>query len=126
MDESGEIKIPPVNKGNILNYNLNEELLREDGYLELITNSKPNDEKNYKSAYEERDGKIYQVFTEEIETYSELRIKEYPSVNDVIDAVCKALDGDRTEFDELQAYRMAIKQKYPKPTETSEQSEVSS
>lgn len=47
-------------------------------------------------------------------TYKEKRMMEYPSVEDMIDAMVKADQGDRTELDKLIAERNAIKAKYPK------------
>ncbi|MDD4556509.1 MAG: hypothetical protein PHE89_04185 [Alphaproteobacteria bacterium] len=126
ITENGEIETPPTNKDNILNYNLDKKALKKDGYLELITQEPPNDGKKYRTMYEEKEGKIHQLFIEEIELYNELRAKEYPAIGDIVDAICKALDGDRSEFDELNSLRLSIKQKYSKPPETSEQSEVSS
>ena len=42
------------------------------------------------------------------------RLKEYPSIGDMIDAICKKEAGDSTEFDSLEAKRQATKLKYPK------------
>ena len=50
-------------------------------------------------------------------TYKELRAKEYPELGVVIDAICKAMDGDNSEYQEIQAGRLAIKAKYPKVSE---------
>lgn len=48
-------------------------------------------------------------------TYKELRAREYPDFGTMIDAMCKALDGDDAEYKQIQAHRLAIKAKYPKP-----------
>ncbi|MCK5546855.1 MAG: hypothetical protein KAI27_05740 [Rhodospirillaceae bacterium] len=48
-------------------------------------------------------------------TYKQLREAEYPAMGDMIDAMAKALEGDASEFDQLQVTRTAIKSKYPKP-----------
>ena len=45
---------------------------------------------------------------------SDKRKKEYPSIGDMIDAICKKEAGDSTEFDSLEAKRQATKTKYPK------------
>ena len=42
------------------------------------------------------------------------RLNEYPSIGDMIDAICKKEAGDSTEFDSLEAKRQATKTKYPK------------
>ena len=42
------------------------------------------------------------------------RLSEYPSIGDMIDAICKKEAGDSTEFDSLEAKRQATKSKYPK------------
>ena len=42
------------------------------------------------------------------------RLNEYPSIGDMIDAICKKEAGDSTEFDSLEAKRQEIKSKYPK------------
>tara|TARA_R110000751_G_scaffold33756_1_gene83911 strand:+ start:466 stop:807 length:342 start_codon:yes stop_codon:yes gene_type:complete len=42
------------------------------------------------------------------------RLKEYPSVGDMIDAICKKEAGDSTEFDSLETKRQATKSKYLK------------
>lgn len=121
LTENGGIETPPINKDNILNYYLDKKALKKDGYLELIPQEPPDDGKKYRAAYEEIDGKIYQVFIEEVEPYAELRAKEYPDIGDMVDAICKALAGNPTEFEELNALRLSIKQKYPKPTDIKEE-----
>ena len=42
------------------------------------------------------------------------RLNEYPSIGDMIDAICKKEAGDSTEFDSLETKRQEIKSKYPK------------
>ena len=42
------------------------------------------------------------------------RLKEYPSIGDMIDAICKKEAGDSTEFDSLETKRQATKIKYAK------------
>ena len=39
-----EVEPAPQNKDNILNYNLDEDLMREDGYLPLVELTKPGDD----------------------------------------------------------------------------------
>jgi len=42
------------------------------------------------------------------------RLKEYPSLGDVVDAIFKKEAGDSTEFDSLETKRQATKIKYAK------------
>ena len=42
------------------------------------------------------------------------RLKEYPSLGDVVDAIFKKEAGDSTEFDALATKRTTIKNKYTK------------
>jgi hypothetical protein len=42
------------------------------------------------------------------------RLSEYPSLGDMIDAICKKEAGDSTEFDSLATKRAATKSKFPK------------
>ncbi|MCM1497272.1 MAG: hypothetical protein NC124_02285 [Clostridium sp.] len=44
-----EVELAPQNKGNILNYNLDEKLMREDGFLPLVELTKPGE--NYLSYF---------------------------------------------------------------------------
>lgn len=46
--------------------------------------------------------------------YKELRRAEYPQLGDMIDAICKAYDGDPDELLALMACRKAIKEKHKK------------
>lgn len=46
--------------------------------------------------------------------YALKRKNEYPPVGDMIDAICKFIQGDKTEIETLLARRASIKQKYPK------------
>ena len=106
---------PPKNYNGISNYHLATEMLLQDGYLKLKETKQPGS--NYFPKYEIKDNTILQTW-EKIEetplTYAELRSLEYPSVGDMIDAICKKFDGDSTEYDKLQEQRLKIKEKYPK------------
>lgn len=65
----------PINKGNIINYNLNEELLRADGYKLLIEVPLPPETeiRKYGIAYHEKEDTIEEeiVFLETIEEAEE-------------------------------------------------------
>lgn len=56
------LEFAPQSKGSILNYDLNEELMRQDGYKEVIDN-KPSFS-NYTVSYEETGDTITVVYTE--------------------------------------------------------------
>lgn len=47
-------------------------------------------------------------------SYKELRKYEYPEIGEVIDALCKANEGDDKELKEIMNKRKEIKAKYPK------------
>lgn len=59
------------------------------------------------------DAEIAEI-TRDKRTYAEKRFMEYPSIGDMIDAMCKAAQGDHSELDMLMARRASIKAKYPK------------
>ena len=61
--ENGTLVYPPQNKGNIFNYNLNEQLLKADGYKPLVEGTKE-EGKLYHESYQETDNAIIQIFTE--------------------------------------------------------------
>lgn len=109
-----QIEMAPLNKGAILNYNLNLELLRQDGFKEVIENSYPNDNKKYIIKYRAENNKIIQFFEEIIPSYETQRKSEYPELGDMIDAFCKAENGEKEELNRLLAKRNEIKNKYPK------------
>ena len=48
-------------------------------------------------------------------TYDQLRIRKYPKIGDIIDAIFKKEAGDSTEFDNFVTQRQTIKDTYPKP-----------
>ena len=48
------------------------------------------------------------------ETYAEKRVREYPQLGDVIDALFKKEAGDSSEWDALVTSRANTKTKYPK------------
>lgn len=47
-------------------------------------------------------------------SYDQNRVREYPTVGDVIDALFKKEAGDSSEWDALAASRANVKTKYPK------------
>ena len=55
------------------------------------------------------------LFADASTAYKELRRAEYPTVEDIADALFKKEAGDSTEWDAFAAQREEIKAKYPKP-----------
>jgi hypothetical protein len=47
-------------------------------------------------------------------SYRQKREAEYPSLGDMVDAFCKAAQGDEGELSALMEQRAAVKLKYPK------------
>ena len=58
---------------------------------------------------------VFTARTEYVKTYDEVRIKAYPKLGDVIDAIFKKEAGDSTEWDAMVIERQAIKDANPKP-----------
>lgn len=111
---NGIIICASKNKGAISNYYLNEENLLNDGYLPIIEKEYPQDGNRYLQVNQIIDGKIV-INWQKIElSYQELRELEYPNIGDMIDAICKKLDGDSEEYNKLQTLRLEIKDKYQK------------
>ena len=55
------IELAPQNKGAILNYNTNVELMVEDGYKLLVEAEKPVTIRKYHVGYEEKENEIDEV-----------------------------------------------------------------
>ena len=113
--DKNSLDYAPINKNGISNYNINTEKLIEDGYLQVIKTEAP--APDYVDHYEIIDNCIVQVWEKISEvklSYSEKRLREYPSVSDMIDAICKKLDGNSSEYNELEEQRLMIKARYPK------------
>ena len=105
----GNIEFPPQNKGNIFNYDLNEELLIADGYkLYVEDTSIPG--KRYHISFEETEDQIRKVLTEFTpEEYAQEKRDELDQLkltpSDVERALYYGLDMD---FEDLKAL-IAIK-----------------
>jgi len=56
-----ELEYPPINKGSIINYNLNEEALLNDGYKEFVPAVRDEGEHYKQSYYQETDTQILEV-----------------------------------------------------------------
>lgn len=61
------------------------------------------------------DGRAFSAPVEVVKSYRDLRVSEYPSAGDVIDAMLKAQDGSPSDLVAVKAARAAVKAKYPKP-----------
>lgn len=103
--ENGKlVEAPAVWKG-IVGYNKDLERLVADGWKPLIVKGE-----GPVIEYFERKDHIEEVHSEPPYDYKELRRQAYPSVGDMIDAFCKAYEGDDTELQTLMAQRNIVKQ----------------
>ena len=62
IDET-HVEFPPYNKGNIINYYLNEELLLHDGYLPFHEVERPQTNRRYVITYQKQDNVINEILT---------------------------------------------------------------
>ena len=69
---NNELEIAPLNKGSILNYTSNKELLKQDGYKELLEVERPKTQRMYVIQYKESTAQIKEVikYTETEEAYN--------------------------------------------------------
>lgn len=74
-----QIEFAPVNKGSIINYNLNESLLIKDNYKPLVKAMLPATNRIYEITYIEDTDAIYEVinYTESEEDYKKRINKEF-------------------------------------------------
>lgn len=109
--ENGKLITPPAVFKGVIGYNKDLERLVADGWLPLIVTG-------------EGETVEYKVHKDHIEEkhstppfdYRTAREKAYPSLGDMIDAFCKAYDGDDTELKKLLVQRTVIKTQIKKPT----------
>lgn len=74
---NGVLTFPPRNKDNVINYFLNEELLKKDGYKPVIEAIKP-EEGYYKAEYAEEENQITEVWIDiTLETLQQFRTKKH-------------------------------------------------
>lgn len=74
---NNELKIAPINKGNIINYNLDTELLIQDGYKEFIEIPKPETIRLYHIEYIENETTIAEnIVYDETQEEAEQRIAQ--------------------------------------------------
>lgn len=93
------IEYPPINKGEILNYNLDIDCLIKDGYKELIEAEK-DPTKVYSITYIEKKGKIIEVATEINSNLDELKAtKIYENNTKRNEALLKGVEYRNVLFD---------------------------
>ena len=102
--ENGKlIEAPAVWKG-IVGYNNDLELLVADGWKPLVVKGEGPVVK-----YFEHKDHIEENHSEPPYDYKELRRQAYPELGDMIDAFCKAYEGDEEELRILMAQRNIVK-----------------
>lgn len=97
------VEAPTVYKG-IIGYNKNLERLVADGWKPKIVTGEGTVVK-----YFERKDHIEEEHSNPPYDYRALREAAYPSLGDMVDAICKAYDGDSEELVALMAKRNIIK-----------------
>lgn len=108
--ENGKlVEAPAVWKG-IVGYNKDLERLVRDGWKPLIVTGEGEIVK-----YIEHKDHIEEQHSEPPYDYREERRKLYPELGDMIDAICKAYDGDPEELKALMAQRNVVKSTIRKP-----------
>lgn len=87
---NGNVEFAPQNKGSIMNYNLDEDLMLADGYKPLLEEEIPNTNRKFEFLYEENEENIIKSirYLESEETYI-----------------------SRTQFEDLERSRLLIKEK---------------
>lgn len=103
--EHGKLVEAPVVYKGIVGYNKNLERLVADGWKpKIITGDGPNVE------YFERKDHIEEKHSTPPYDYKALRRAAYPDLGDMVDAICKAYDGDSDELLALMAKRKIVKE----------------
>lgn len=100
----GKLVTPPAVWKGVIGYNNNLEKLLTDGWKPLIVKGEGEQIK-----YVERKDHIEEIHSVPAYDYRQARAAAYPSVGDMIDAICKAYDGDDTELKNLMAQRNIVK-----------------
>jgi hypothetical protein len=108
------IEIPPSFKDGIANYNNQaEEVMNKLGYSKVL-NSVTLKQGEIKEYIQVNPTSIAITAVKDPTYYKKQREQEYPSIGDMIDAICKAMSGYENELTELLHKRELIKKKYPK------------
>lgn len=102
--EDGQLRTPPAIWKGIVGYNRDLERLSKDGWKPLIVTGKGEIIK-----YIEHSDHIEENHSEPVYDYRALRAEAYPSLGDMIDAFCKAYEGNDKELQTLLAQRQIIK-----------------
>lgn len=110
--ENGKLIEPPVLWKGVINYNKNLDLLAKDGWLPLIETGEGD-----LFEYVQKKDHIEKRFYKTPYDYRALRAAAYPSIGDMIDAICKAYDGEPEELQSLMAQRAMIKNTIKKTEE---------
>lgn len=103
------VEAPAVYKG-VVGYNKNLERLVADGWKPKIVTGE-----GVVVKYFERKDHIEEQHSIPPFDYRAAREAAYPSLGDMIDAICKAYDGDADELQALMAQRNVIKATIKKP-----------
>lgn len=102
--ENGKLIEAPVVYKGIIGYNNDLQRLVNDGWKPLIVVGD-----GPQIQYVEKADHIEEQHSEPPYDYRELRRQAYPELGDMIDAFCKAYDGDDTELKALMTKRSIIK-----------------
>lgn len=102
--EKGKLITPPNVWKGVVGYNKDLARLTADGWLPLIVTG---DGENVE--YIQHKDHIEEKHSEPPYDYRALRRAAYPEIGDMIDAICKAYDGDAEELLALMAQRNIIK-----------------
>ena len=102
--EKGKLITPPNVWKGVVGYNKDLTRLTADGWLPLVVSG----EGEYVQYIQHKDH-IEEKHSEPPYDYRALRREAYPELGDMIDAICKAYDGDAEELLALMAQRNVIK-----------------
>lgn len=102
--ENGKLVSAPVVWKGVVGYNKDLERLTRDGWKPLIVTGK-----GEIVEYIEHADHIEERHSVPPYDYRELRRQAYPELGDMIDAICKAYDGEPEELQMLMAQRNTVK-----------------
>ena len=102
--QNGELITPPTVWKGVAGYNNNLSRLMADGWKPLVTTGKGEE-----ITYIEHADYIEEQHSKPKYDYRALRAAAYPELGDVVDAICKAYEGDDTELSAILAQRNIVK-----------------
>lgn len=102
--ENGKLVEAPVVWKGIVGYNKDLDRLVKDGWKPLMVTGE-----GEIVEYIEHNDHIEERHSKPVYDYRELRRQAYPDLGDMIDAICKAYDGDADELLALMAQRNIVK-----------------